>query len=63
MDLPDGGRISVPVTAYTTPPQTDVPFTALEAVKDYVRCHFPELVPYGVSFTRLCWYTDSIGLS
>ncbi|KAF8499498.1 FAD dependent oxidoreductase [Gautieria morchelliformis] len=60
VDLPDGSRISVPVTAYTTPSQTNVPLIALQAAKDYIRYHFPQLVPFGISFTRLCWYTDSI---
>jgi len=60
-DLPDGARISVPVTEYTTPSETNVPLVSLEAVKDYIRDHFPELIPFGISYTRLCWYTDSIG--
>ena len=59
-DLPDGSRISNPVTAYTTPSQTNVPLMAIQVAKDYIRHHFPELIPSGVSFTRLCWYTDSI---
>lgn len=34
----------------------------MESVKSYIRTHFPDLVPYGISYTRLCWYTDSIGI-
>ncbi|KIJ36772.1 hypothetical protein M422DRAFT_34130, partial [Sphaerobolus stellatus SS14] len=60
VSLPDNTRISVPVTAYTTPSQTHVPAQAIQEIKEFIRRHFPDLVTLGISYTRLCWYTDSI---
>ncbi|KAI0836483.1 FAD dependent oxidoreductase [Hypoxylon sp. FL0890] len=56
-----GKRISVPKTAHVTEEkETRIPVEALNGIKEYITINFPELVPLGVSSTRLCWYTDSI---
>ncbi|KAI8961324.1 FAD dependent oxidoreductase [Daldinia sp. FL1419] len=54
-------RISVPKTAHITEQkETRIPIDALDGIKEFIRINFPELVPLGISSTRLCWYTDSI---
>ncbi|KAI1775929.1 FAD dependent oxidoreductase [Hypoxylon cercidicola] len=54
-------RISVPKTAHVTEQkETRIPTDALNGIKEYIEINFPELVPLGISSTRLCWYTDSI---
>ncbi|KAI1408644.1 FAD dependent oxidoreductase [Hypoxylon sp. FL1857] len=56
-----GKRISVPKTAHITEEkETRIPIEALNGIKEYITINFPELVPLGISSTRLCWYTDSI---
>ncbi|KAI0097060.1 FAD dependent oxidoreductase [Hypoxylon sp. NC0597] len=56
-----GKRISVPKTAHVTEEkETRIPIEALNGIKEYITINFPELVPLGISSTRLCWYTDSI---
>ncbi|OTA56649.1 FAD dependent oxidoreductase [Hypoxylon sp. EC38] len=56
-----GKRISVPKTAHVTEEkETRIPTEALNSIKEYITINFPELVPLGISSTRLCWYTDSI---
>ncbi|XXG95303.1 hypothetical protein Hte_001564 [Hypoxylon texense] len=56
-----GRRISVPRTAHVTEQkETRLPTDALNGIKEYIEVNFPELVPLGISSTRLCWYTDSI---
>ena len=56
----NGGQLSVPKTAYTTERETNIPLSALNAVKDFISTYMPELTPLGIHATRLCWYTDSI---
>lgn len=34
--------------------------TQLTWVPGYIAINFPELVEFGISSTKLCWYTDSI---
>ncbi|KAI0879981.1 FAD dependent oxidoreductase [Annulohypoxylon maeteangense] len=54
-------RISVPRTAHVTDhKETRIPIDALNGIKEYISVNFPELVPLGITSTRLCWYTDSI---
>ncbi|OTA96211.1 hypothetical protein M434DRAFT_393066 [Hypoxylon sp. CO27-5] len=56
-----GKRISVPKTAHVTEEkETRIPIEALNGIKEYITINFPELIPLGISSTRLCWYTDSI---
>ncbi|KAI1469043.1 FAD dependent oxidoreductase [Daldinia caldariorum] len=56
-----GRRISVPKTAHVTEEkETRIPIDALNGIKEFITINFPELVPLGISSTRLCWYTDSI---
>ncbi|KAI1134630.1 FAD dependent oxidoreductase [Hypoxylon sp. FL0543] len=56
-----GKRVSVPKTAHVTEEkETRIPVEALNGIKEYITTNFPELVPLGISSTRLCWYTDSI---
>ncbi|KAF3064047.1 L-pipecolate oxidase [Daldinia childiae] len=56
-----GRRISVPKTAHVTDQkETRIPIDALNGIKEFITINFPELVPLGISSTRLCWYTDSI---
>ncbi|KAI0173080.1 FAD dependent oxidoreductase [Hypoxylon sp. FL1284] len=54
-------RISVPKTAHVTEQkETRIPTDALNGIKQYIEINFPELIPLGISSTKLCWYTDSI---
>ncbi|KAI2462960.1 FAD dependent oxidoreductase [Annulohypoxylon bovei var. microspora] len=56
-----GQRISVPRTAHVTEQkESRLPIDALNGIKEYISVNFPELVPLGITSTRLCWYTDSI---
>ncbi|KAI2617948.1 FAD dependent oxidoreductase [Hypomontagnella submonticulosa] len=56
-----GHRVSVPKTAHVTEQkESRIPIEALNGIKEYIEVNFPELVPLGISSTRLCWYTDSI---
>ncbi|KAI0890851.1 FAD dependent oxidoreductase [Annulohypoxylon nitens] len=56
-----GHRISVPRTAHITEnKESRLPIDALDGIKEYISVNFPELVPLGITSTRLCWYTDSI---
>ncbi|CAJ2504666.1 Uu.00g120600.m01.CDS01 [Anthostomella pinea] len=56
-----GRRISVPKTAHVTEQkETRIPKPALDGIKEYISEILPELVPLGISSTKLCWYTDSI---
>ncbi|KAH6638583.1 FAD dependent oxidoreductase [Truncatella angustata] len=57
----DGRRISVPKTAHVTEQkETNITLQALRAVQEFVSVNMPELVEFGISSTKLCWYTDSI---
>ncbi|KUJ10896.1 FAD dependent oxidoreductase [Mollisia scopiformis] len=56
----NGKPLSVPKTAHTSKRETNIPLTALHAVKDFISEYLPELTPLGINSTRLCWYTDSI---
>ncbi|KAI1497961.1 FAD dependent oxidoreductase [Biscogniauxia marginata] len=56
-----GRRLSVPKTAHVTKEKEDrIPTQAMAGIKEYITLNFPELVPLGISSTKLCWYTDSI---
>ncbi|RDL31799.1 Uncharacterized protein BP5553_09201 [Venustampulla echinocandica] len=53
-------RISIPRTKYTDNPIDTVPRSALSLMKEVVTEAFPELIEFGFTDSRLCWYTDSI---
>ncbi|KAK5054625.1 hypothetical protein LTR84_001516 [Exophiala bonariae] len=58
----DGSERSVPITRYTENEQlTQIPKQAMRVMKAFVKEYLPELAAEGinVSFSRLCWYTDS----
>ncbi|KAI0473375.1 FAD dependent oxidoreductase [Xylariaceae sp. FL0804] len=60
-DEVDGRRLSTPKTAHVTDKkETNIPMVALDAIKEYISIHFPDLVELGLSSTKLCWYMDSI---
>ncbi|KAF2250533.1 FAD dependent oxidoreductase [Trematosphaeria pertusa] len=54
-------RISQPVTAYW-PERREPQITkqAVDAIKGVVRDVLPDLIPFGISGVRNCWYTDSL---
>ncbi|KAH8905810.1 FAD dependent oxidoreductase [Coniochaeta sp. PMI_546] len=57
----NGSRISVPKTANVTEEkETNIPLQALDAIKSFIADNLPELTEFGISSTKLCWYTDSI---
>ncbi|KAJ5157919.1 uncharacterized protein N7482_009019 [Penicillium canariense] len=53
-------RISTPRTKYTKNPINTVPLYGLERMKAVIAKAFPELVEFGITESKLCWYTDSI---
>ncbi|KAG2413370.1 hypothetical protein HFD88_002559 [Aspergillus terreus] len=53
-------RISTPRTKYTDERINTVPLYGLSRMKEVIAQGFPELVEFGFSDSRLCWYTDSI---
>ncbi|RSH87283.1 hypothetical protein EHS25_003192 [Saitozyma podzolica] len=53
-------RLSVPKTAYSADPITNIPLEALETIKGVIRAVYPELTEIGITGFRMCWYTDSI---
>ncbi|PVH84076.1 FAD/NAD(P)-binding domain-containing protein [Cadophora sp. DSE1049] len=53
-------RISTPRTKYSNDPIDTVPLYALSRMKKVIAQGFPELVEFGFTDSRLCWYTDSI---
>ncbi|KAH7379943.1 FAD dependent oxidoreductase [Cadophora sp. MPI-SDFR-AT-0126] len=53
-------RISTPRTKYSKNPIDTVPLYALSRMKKVIAQGFPELVEFGFTDSRLCWYTDSI---
>lgn len=53
-------RISTPRTKYTKETIDTVPLHGLELVKGVIGQAFPELMKFGFTDSRLCWYTDSI---
>ncbi|KAJ0352115.1 hypothetical protein COL154_012655 [Colletotrichum chrysophilum] len=53
-------RISTPRTKYTEKPIDTVPLYGLCRMKEVIAEAFPELVEFGFTDSRLCWYTDSI---
>ncbi|KAH6974176.1 FAD dependent oxidoreductase [Ilyonectria sp. MPI-CAGE-AT-0026] len=55
-----GLRISTPRTKYSKDPINTVPLYGLLRMKEVVAQAFPELVEFGFSDSRLCWYTDTI---
>ncbi|KPM45240.1 hypothetical protein AK830_g1280 [Neonectria ditissima] len=55
-----GLRISTPRTKYSKDPINTVPLYGLFRMKEVVVQAFPELVEFGFSDSRLCWYTDTI---
>ncbi|KKY17180.1 putative sarcosine oxidase [Phaeomoniella chlamydospora] len=60
-DVNGGHRMSVPKTAHVTEKkETNIPMISLEAMREYISVNLPELLPLGLSSTKLCWYTDSI---
>ncbi|KAI1334501.1 FAD dependent oxidoreductase [Xylariaceae sp. FL0016] len=57
----NGKRMSTPKTAHVTQrKETNIPFPALDAIKEYISVNFPELTEFGIGSTKLCWYMDSI---
>ncbi|KPM38583.1 hypothetical protein AK830_g8002 [Neonectria ditissima] len=55
-----GLRISTPRTKYTEQRINTVPLYGLSRMKEVIAQGFPELVEFGFTDSRLCWYTDSI---
>ncbi|KAI8649199.1 DAO domain-containing protein [Fusarium keratoplasticum] len=53
-------RISIPRTKYTKDPIHTVPLYGLSKMKKVISEAFPELVKFGFTDSRLCWYTDTI---
>ncbi|KAF4461055.1 sarcosine oxidase [Fusarium albosuccineum] len=53
-------RISTPRTKYTADRINTVPLYGLSRMKEVIAQGFPELVEFGFTDSRLCWYTDSI---
>ncbi|KAM5341440.1 hypothetical protein ACJ41O_014471 [Fusarium nematophilum] len=53
-------RISTPRTKYSENPINTVPLYGLSRMKKVVSEAFPELVEFGFTNSRLCWYTDTI---
>ncbi|OXG43667.1 hypothetical protein J010_06495 [Cryptococcus neoformans] len=58
--LPNGQKISVPRTAFTENNIDNIPKKALEAIKSNIMSLYPDLAEFGLTGTRMCWYTDSI---
>ncbi|ORY71122.1 FAD dependent oxidoreductase [Pseudomassariella vexata] len=57
----EGRRISVPKTEHVTEKkEKNLPLTSIAAIKEYISVNMPELAEFGISSTKLCWYTDSI---
>ncbi|KAH8696216.1 FAD dependent oxidoreductase [Talaromyces proteolyticus] len=52
-------RISTPRTKYSKQPIDTVPLYGLSRMKEVIAQGFPELVEFGFTDSRLCWYTDS----
>ncbi|KAI5461693.1 FAD dependent oxidoreductase [Mariannaea sp. PMI_226] len=52
-------RISTPRTKYSKNPINTVPLYGLSRMKEVIAQGFPELVEFGFTDSRLCWYTDS----
>jgi len=52
--------VSVPKTRYTPNAETRIAKEALDAIKGFVASNLPELIPFGISGVRNCWYTDSL---
>ncbi|KND95189.1 L-pipecolate oxidase [Tolypocladium ophioglossoides CBS 100239] len=52
-------RISTPRTKYSKDPIDTVPLYGLSRMKEVIAQGFPELVEFGFTDSRLCWYTDS----
>lgn len=58
----DGVDRSVPVTRYTSDEQlTQIPKQAMRVMKEFLAEYLSELAAEGIdiSFSRVCWYTDS----
>ncbi|KFX99697.1 hypothetical protein V490_01708 [Pseudogymnoascus sp. VKM F-3557] len=53
-------RISTPKTKYTKESINTVPLYGLKLMKEIIAQALPELVEFGFTDSRLCWYTDSI---
>ncbi|TPX13733.1 uncharacterized protein E0L32_005936 [Thyridium curvatum] len=53
-------QISTPRTKYTENRINTVPLYGLSRMKKVIAQAFPELVEFGFTDSRLCWYTDSI---
>lgn len=51
----------MPKTAHVTvEKETNIPLQALHAIQEHIAVNLPELAPFGLASTKLCWYTDSI---
>ena len=58
----DGKERSVPVTRWSEGPKINkIPRQAMDTIASFVHQHLPEVLHEAkdVSFTRLCWYTDT----
>ncbi|KAH8800255.1 FAD dependent oxidoreductase [Xylogone sp. PMI_703] len=53
-------RLSAPKTKYTPETETRVTKEAIDSVKVFIRENIPELIEFGISGCRNCWYTDSL---
>ncbi|KAB8293065.1 hypothetical protein EYC80_007425 [Monilinia laxa] len=52
--------VSVPKTRYSPEVETRITKEALNIIKGFIASNLPELVPFGISGVRNCWYTDSL---
>lgn len=58
--LQDGSLLSIPITSNSSPPEHRLSKFVVDQFKQFIRIFLPDLVQFGISQSKLLWYTDAI---